>query len=37
MIGTTYYERNREVIFNRAKNYYRNSRDELKVKAREII
>ena len=30
---TTYYQRNREVILNKAK-YYRNNTDELKVKAR---
>ena len=34
MSGTTYYQINREVILNRAKDYYRNNRDELKVKAR---
>ena len=27
--------KNREVILNRAKYYYRNNRDELKVKARD--
>ena len=27
--------KNREVILNRAKDYYRNNRDELKVKARD--
>ena len=35
MSRTTYYQRNREVILNRAKRYYRNKRDELKVKARD--
>ena len=35
MSGTTYYQRNREVILNRAKYYYKNNRDELKVKARD--
>ena len=34
MSETTYYQRNRAVILNRAKDYYRNNRDELKVKAR---
>ena len=32
MSETTYYQRNREVILNRAKEYYRNNRDELKVR-----
>ena len=35
MSGTTYHQRNREVILNRAKDYYRNNGDELKVKARD--
>ena len=35
MGGTTYYQRKREVTLNRAKDYYRNNRDELKVKARD--
>ena len=26
MSGTTYYQRNREAILNRAKDYYRNNR-----------
>ena len=30
----TYYQRNKEVILNRAKGYYINNRDELKVKAK---
>ena len=34
MSGRTYYQRKREVIINRAKYYYRNNKDELKVKAR---
>ena len=34
MSETTYYQRNRAVILNRAKDYYRNDSDELKVKAR---
>ena len=33
MSGTTYYQRNKEVILNRAKDYY-TSNNELKVKAR---
>ena len=32
MRGTTYYQRDREVILNKVKGYYRNSRDELKAK-----
>ena len=35
MSRANYYQRNREVILNRAKNYSRNNRDELKVKARK--
>ena len=35
MSETTYYQRNREVILKRAKDYYRNNRDELRVKARD--
>ena len=35
MNKTTYYQRNREVILNRTKDYSRNNRDELKVKARD--
>ena len=34
MSETTYYQRNRGVILNRAKDYDRNNRDESKVKAR---
>ena len=34
MSGTTCYQRKREVILNRAKDYYKNSRDELKVKSK---
>ena len=34
MSGTTYYQRNREVILNRAKDYYGNNRDSLKVNAK---
>ena len=35
MSGATYYQRNREVILNRAKEYYRNNTGKLKVKARD--
>ena len=31
MSGTTYYQRKREVTLNRANEYYRNNRDELKI------
>ena len=31
MSGTTYHQRNREVILNRANEYDRNNRDELKL------
>ena len=30
MSETTYYQRNKEVILNRAKDYYKNNRNELK-------
>ena len=30
----TYYQRNRDVILNRAKDYYENNKDRLKVQAR---
>ena len=35
MSETNYYQRNREVILNRGRDYYGNNRDELKVKARD--
>ena len=35
MSETNYYQRNQEVILNRAKECYRNNRHELKVKARD--
>ena len=35
MSETTYYQRNREVTLNRAKDYYRNNRGELKVNPRD--
>ena len=35
MSGTTYCQRNKEVILNRAKDYYRNNRDGLRVKTRD--
>ena len=34
MSETTYFQKNREVILNKAKDYYRNIRDELKIKAK---
>ena len=34
MIGTTYYQRNREVILNRAKDYYENIKELLREKAK---
>ena len=30
MSGTTYYERNRDVILNRAKDYYENNKELLR-------
>ena len=35
MSEATYYQRNKEVILNRANEHYRNNRDELKVKTRD--
>ena len=34
MSGTTYYQRNREVILNRAKEYYENNKELLREKAK---
>ena len=34
MSGTTYYERNRDVILNRAKDYYENNKELLKERAK---
>ena len=35
MSGLTYYQRNRDVILNRAKNYYENDKERLKELARD--
>ena len=34
MSGTTYYERNRDVILNRAKHYYENNKELLRERAK---
>ena len=34
MSGTTYYQRNREVILNRAKDYYKNNKGLLRERAK---
>ena len=34
MSGTTYYERNRDVILNTAKDYYENNKELLREKAK---
>ena len=34
MSGTTYYQRNRETILNRAKEYYENEKGKLREQAR---
>ena len=34
MSGMTYYQRNRDVILNRAKDYYKNDKENLRVQAR---
>ena len=31
----TYYQRNRDVILNRAKDYYKNGKERLRVQARD--
>ena len=33
--NTTYYQRNREMILNRAKNYYENDKERLREQARD--
>ena len=35
MIETSYYQRNREVILNRAKDYYANNKELLRERERE--
>ena len=35
MSETTYYQRNREVILNRAKDYYENNKELLRERERE--
>ena len=34
MSGTTYYQRNKEVILNRAKDYYKNNKEVLRERAK---
>ena len=34
MSGTTYYERNRDMILNRAKDYYENNKELLRERAK---
>ena len=36
MSNTTYYQRNRDVILNKAKDYYENDKKRLRKQAREI-
>ena len=36
MSGTTYYQRNREVILNRANEYHKNNKEVLREKAKNI-
>ena len=36
MSEKTYYQRNRDVILNRAKDYYENDKERLREQAREI-
>ena len=35
MSGTTYYQRNRQVILNRAKDYYENKKELLRGRAKK--
>ena len=35
MSETTYYQRNRDVILNRAKHYYKNDKERLRGKTRD--
>ena len=35
MNNTTYYQRNREIILNRAKDYYEKDKERLREQARE--
>ena len=35
MSGMTYYQRNRDVILNRATNYYENDKERLREQARD--
>ena len=34
MSGTTYYQRNREVILNRANDFYKNNKESLRERAK---
>ena len=36
MSGTTYYQRNREVMLNRANEYYKNNTEVLRERAKTI-
>ena len=36
MSATTYYERNRDVILNRAKDYYKNNKEFLREREQKI-
>ena len=36
MSGTTYYQRNKEVILNRAKYYYENNKEVLREREQKI-
>ena len=36
MSGTTYYQRNREVMLNRANEYYKSNKEVLREKAKNI-
>ena len=36
MSGTTYYERNRDVILNRAKDYYENNKSIIRKSKKQI-
>ena len=36
MSGTTYFERNRDVILNRAKDYYENNKELLREREQKV-
>ena len=37
MSGTTYYQRNKDVILNRAKDYYENNKEVLRERKKKLL